>query len=108
MEIFQQVAQRSIFGLDVAEVHLRVEVDGAKHIAQLGAVALFNVGQRNVDLLADFIVGAMFVEIIKGGIGIHGEALAAHGPFHAALVAVVLFQIVRSPLLGDVAQVFYE
>ena len=108
MEVFQQIAERRVLFLDIAEVNLGVEVDGAEYVAQFSAVVILDVGKGDVDLLADFIVRAVFVQIVEGGFLVDGEPLPAHGALDAPFVTVVLLHVQGASFEGDVAQVFYE
>ena len=108
VEVFQQVAECRVLFLDVAEVNLGVEVDGAEHVAQLSAVVILDVGKGDVDLLADLCIRAVFVQIIEGGFHVEGEPLPAHGALDAPFVTVVLLHVQGASFEGDVAQVFHE
>ena len=106
MEVFQQIAEGGVLFLHIAEINLRVKVNGAEYIAQLAAVVLLNVGKGNVDLLTDFVIITVFIEKVKGGLLIDGKAFTAHGAFYAALIAIVLLQVLGTFFFGNVTQVF--
>ena len=108
MEVFQQIAERRVLFLDIAEVNLGIEVDGTEHVAQLSAVVILDVGKGDVDFLTNLVVAAVFVQIVEGGFPVDGEPLPAHGALDAPLVAVVLLHILGALFEGDVAQVFHE
>ena len=108
VEVFQQVAECRVLFLDVAEVNLGVEVDGAEHVAQLSAVVILDVGKGDVDLLADLCIRAVFVQIVEGGFSVKGEPLPAHGALDAPLIAVVLLHVQGASFEGDVAQVLHK
>ena len=67
VEVLQQVAQDGVLFLHVPQIHLRIEVDRAEHIAQLAAVSVLDMGQRHIDFLPDFRIVPVVVEVIEGG-----------------------------------------
>lgn len=108
VKVFQQIAEGRILLPWFAKIHLRVEVDGAEYISQLSAVMVFNLSQRHVDLLTNLRIVAVFIEVIKRGMFVNGKAFAAHGALHAAHVAVILFDVLLTLFLGNIAQIFHE
>ena len=108
VEIFQQIAERGVFLLHFPEIHLGIEVNGPEHVAQLSAVVLFNAGQCYIDHLADLRLTAVTVQIIKGGLFIHGKALTAHGALHTAHITLILLDVLLAFLLGNIAEIFYK
>ena len=106
VKIFQQIAQGGVFGFHVAEIHVGVEVNRPKDVAEFAAVALLNLRQSHVDFLPDGVVVAVRVEVIKRRFRIH--FFAAHGAFHAFRIPVVLPLIRGAAFLGHVTEVLDE
>ena len=107
MKVLQQVSECRVLLPWFAKIHLRVEVDGAKHVSQFSAVMILDLPQRHVDLLTNLRIVAVFIEVIKRGMFVDGEAFAAHGALHAAHVAILL-DVLLALFLGNIAQIFHE
>ena len=69
---------------------------------------ILDLSQRHVDLLTNLRIVAVFIEVIKRGMFVDGEAFAAHGALHAAHVALILFDVLLTLFLGNVTQIFHE
>ena len=108
VEILQKIAESRVLFLNVSEIDLRVEINGAEHIAELAAVVLLDTGKCDINLLADFVIVAVFVEKIKARLLIDNEAFAAHGSLNANLVAVILLHVPVAFFVCDIAQVFHK
>ena len=103
MEIFQQIAERGVLLLHVTKIDLRIEVDGTEDVAELAAVVFLDMGQGDVDLLADFMFGPVVIQIIERGFLIDREPLAPHGAFHTLFIATVLLHVLGLFFFRDVA-----
>ena len=108
VKVLQQIAEGRVLLPRFAKIHLRVEVDGAKHVSQFSAVMILDLSQRHVDLLTNLRIVAVFIEVIKRGMFVDGEAFAAHSALHAAHVALILFDVLLTLFLGNVTQIFHE
>ena len=106
VEVLQQVAEGGVFLLRFSKVHLGVEIDSTEHIAQLAAVALFDMVQRYIDLLADLRVIPVVIQVVEGGVCVHGETLPAHGPLYPAHITVILLDVLLPFLPGYIAEIF--
>ena len=100
----------ALFGLaEVATIETDVAENAATVLAaQLLAVGEFEIGQRDVDQLADIGLVASFVEVIERTVFGHLKPLTAHGPLRPLRIAVVALEILPEFRFAHVADVFQE
>ena len=108
MKVLKQIAESGIFLPHLSKIHLRIEVDCAKHIAQLTTVSLLDVTKRHIDFLTDFRIIPVLIKVVERGVLIHSKPLPVHSSLHTAHISLVLFDIIFFLFLSHIAQILYK
>ena len=108
LKIFEQILKDSVFLLDFAKIHRRVEINGSEHIVEFRTVVVFDGSKRDVYFLPDFSIVSIIIEICKSRGLVHDKTLTAHSPFNASFVTIILLYIFVPCLVIHIGQILHE